>query len=353
MKVLFVLGLDPLPNIIRYVTNTSLALRNRGMDVYVLVPDSEEMPDIRGVRVMHWSRQDNSQAIRGILREIRPQVVQLENCPQLVRPIRQTFHSQLVLHLHSLSPLSSDSISRRELRVALCLVDKVVLASHFLKSLFIGRFYGLRLRTAVIHPGVDTKMFRPIEGDAGLARERAKLRRSWGVANEEVVALFSGPPLPDKAFDLVLTTWAALAGRKVRLVVVGGMFANRIDSASEWVTALGEVPHENMPAVFRAADLFVYPCQGREALGQDNLEAMATGLPIAASFRGGVVELVDPSCGYLIRQYADAATWSRGIIHLVEHPDLRLAMGRASVERSKLFTWERTAHAFLQLYSES
>lgn len=365
MRVLFVLRPDPLAgiDIKRYVENLSVALLGRGIDVYVLVPENEEMFDSSGVRAIKWAGQENIESIRGILREIRPQMVQLENYPHLVRTIRQTFHGPLVLHLHSLSPLSSESIARGELRVALCLVDKVVLGSHFLKSLFVGRYYGLRLRTAVIHPGVDAASFRPVGSDLGLARERTRLRKLWGIAQDELAALFAGPPLPDKGLNVVLKAWPALITHKVRLVVAGypardgpwpylKAFNAAVNAAGEGVVALGQIPHGEMAAVYRAADLFLYPSQGREALGHGNLEAMASGLPIAASLRGGVVEIVDPACALLVRQYADTTTWSRGIIHLATHPELRTAMGRAALERSKRFTWERTAQSFLQLNSE-
>ena len=187
MKVLYIIppaptvpGFNPIE---QYVIELATAVKGRGVEPYIMLhaERAEAALNMRGIRVLTWTDGDFPQTIRKILREIRPHVVQIENGPQLVRAVRQSYQGQLVLNLHSLHHLAGGTIPRGELRVALCLVDKIVLLSHFLKSLFLGRYFGLRLRASVIHPGVDLNKFSPYQGNKALDKERLLMRRRWGV----------------------------------------------------------------------------------------------------------------------------------------------------------------------------
>ena len=102
------------------------------------------------------------------------------------------------------SPLSQDAISRRDLRLSLCLIDQVVVNSFFLKNLFVGRFFGLRLRVNVVYPGVDGSVFLPALSDRGLLRERLRQRQFWEVEPDEQLALLASAPHESRELELLL-----------------------------------------------------------------------------------------------------------------------------------------------------
>src|SRR5439155_3932053 len=104
------------------------------------------------------------------------------------------------------------------------------------------------------------------------------------------------------------------------------------------------VPFTRRPlAFYRFATLAMLPSR-IEGLSQALLEAMALGLPVAASAAGGNPELIrDGETGLLVPPL-DPAAWGEALRRLLEEPALaaRLAAaGRARVRRD--FTLERTA----------
>jgi glycogen(starch) synthase len=77
------------------------------------------------------------------------------------------------------------------------------------------------------------------------------------------------------------------------------------------VELLGEVPHEAMPTVYRAADLFVLPSRA-EGLPRTVLEALATGTPVVTSDLSQLRSVVDEA-GVTVpigdsEEFADALT---------------------------------------------
>ena len=236
------------------------------------------------------------------------------------------------------------------------LVDKIVLLSHFLKSLFLGRYFGLRLRASVIHPGVDLNKFSPYQGNKALEKERLLMRRSWGV-DRELVALFAGSPNPERELNVIIKTWAELADTPLRLVVVGPippMYAQTleidINRLGERLIHLDRVSHDAMPSIYRAADLVVCPSQGREALGISNIEALASGIPVVASYRGGITEVVNEECGYLVRQYTQPQAWAKILRQATSDAHSLRLLGAYGRSHSLQFCWDRAVGQFMQVY---
>jgi glycosyltransferase involved in cell wall biosynthesis len=108
----------------------------------------------------------------------------------------------------------------------------------------------------------------------------------------------------------------------------------------------GWIDQEDLPAIYSAADVFVY-ASNLEAFPIPITEAMACGTPVVTSDVNGLVEiagdaalLVDPS-----KPEAVAAALHR----LGEDPALRAELSRRGLERAKRFTWERCGTDTLRL----
>jgi type III pantothenate kinase len=91
--------------------------------------------------------------------------------------------------------------------------------------------------------------------------------------------------------------------------------------------------YAHMPALYRRADVVVYPTVEPEPYGLVPLEAMSTGLPVVASRIGGITEtVVDGETGFLVDPGDHGAIADRlALLH--GEPQLRRHMGEAGRAR--------------------
>ncbi len=212
----------------------------------------------------------------------------------------------------------------------------------------------------VIPYGVDPAKFRPRgEGDGAV---RARL----GIPGEAVVALGVGRMVTKKGFHVLLEALPGLLEREPRLHVVLAGGGDRLEelrrAAAPWpgrVHFPGAVPHDELPALFRAADLFVLPAvhdpKGNvDGLPNVILEAMASGLPVVASGISGIPLAVEHGVTGLQVPEKQAQPLTEALARLVADPALRDRMGRAGrgkVERE--LTWDAIAERYRSAYRQA
>jgi glycosyltransferase involved in cell wall biosynthesis len=112
------------------------------------------------------------------------------------------------------------------------------------------------------------------------------------------------------------------------------------------VRTLGSVPDEELPALYRGADLFAYPSL-YEGFGLPVLEAMACGTPVLTSSVSSLPEVagdaaiyVDPTDTYAIHD---------GLASGLSDAALRGRLSQAGLERAPEFSWARTAAETIDL----
>ncbi len=136
--------------------------------------------------------------------------------------------------------------------------------------------------------GVDSRLFHP-------AKRSDDLRRSLA-PGADLILLYVGRIAPEKRLDLLLDAMPHLQARtpqRLALVLVGGgpavegLAAREVDG----VHFAGYRSGEDLAAHYASSDLFLFPSD-TETFGQVVTEAMASGLPVVAPARGGVVETV-------------------------------------------------------------
>jgi glycosyltransferase involved in cell wall biosynthesis len=117
------------------------------------------------------------------------------------------------------------------------------------------------------------------------------------------------------------------------------------------VSFLGFIPRPDLIERYYSADVFAFAPIWNEGFGLPPLEAMAAGVPVAASRSGAVVETVrDQSTGFLVEKN-DAKGLAEALLKLLVDDDLREAMGRAARKRAlEHFTWDRVAEKMHNRY---
>lgn len=140
-------------------------------------------------------------------------------------------------------------------------------------------FQRLRLWTL----GVDTHLF-------ALSDRQRSLAALGPLA--QPVSLYVGRLSAEKNVEAFLSL--DVPGSKV--VCGEGPMASGLRARYPNVHWLGELPRHELAQVYAAADVFVFPCRG-ETQGQAMLEAMASGVPVAAYPVDGPLQLVGQSRG--------------------------------------------------------
>jgi glycosyltransferase involved in cell wall biosynthesis len=143
-----------------------------------------------------------------------------------------------------------------------------------------------------------------------------------------------------KGFDTLIRAVAATRG--VELTIAGsGELRVELEALARSVTPagaapavrlLGEIDDDAKRTLLRDCDVVAVPsCERTEAFGVVVLEAMRQGRPcIASDLPGsGLPWLVRESCGGLLANVADVASWREAIERLRDDPALRRALGDA------------------------
>ena len=119
-----------------------------------------------------------------------------------------------------------------------------------------------------------------------------------------------------------------------------------------FVRFLGEVPHEDVPAVLQSFDIFAMPSTW-EGFGVSALEASAMKLPVIASDVHGIPDVIVHGETGILTPPRDIEAIADAISRLAGDAELRRTMGaagRAFVERN--YRWQDNAALMERLYDE-
>ncbi len=172
----------------------------------------------------------------------------------------------------------------------------------------------------IVKLGVDLEKFKP--------RNRQSHLRG-------VIVLFVGRLVEEKGINDLHKAFERIHNHNIKLKIISGY------------------PYEQMPEIYRNADIFVLPSKttqtGEEQYGMALIEAMASGLPVIAYNCGAVAENLG-NVGILIRQ-SDIDGLIKSILRLSKDKDLRLKLGTMGRRRAeKHFDSRKTAKNLTNLY---
>jgi glycosyltransferase involved in cell wall biosynthesis len=160
-----------------------------------------------------------------------------------------------------------------------------------------------RANTTLHRTGLDADLFRPYD--------RRMCRDQLGLPRDKPVLATVGALIPRKGQRFVVEALAALPEAILLIAGKGEDAAMLRDLASELgiadrVRFLGPVPHEELPILLNAADVFVLPSSS-EGLANAWVEALACGTPVVTTPIPGAQELItDPDWGRLVPRDATA-----------------------------------------------
>lgn len=114
------------------------------------------------------------------------------------------------------------------------------------------------------------------------------------------------------------------------------------------IRMLGFVANDDLPDLYRAADVFVYPSL-YEGFGMPPIEAMACGCPVICSTRGSLGEIVEQAAAIVDPE--DVHSMANQLRLLANDAPLRERLRAAGLQQADKFDWNRTATQTLSIYS--
>jgi glycosyltransferase involved in cell wall biosynthesis len=208
-------------------------------------------------------------------------------------------------------------------------------------------------RIRVIHPA-HRKVYYP---ESNIEVLRGALER-LGIFRHFI--LFVGSLEPRKNLRTLLQAYAMYvmrhAGEEL-LVFAGGKGWLNDDLSqvaadlgiAERVKFLGYVQEADLRVLYSAAKLFVYPSI-YEGFGLPPLEAMACGAPVITSNTSALPEVVGDAA--LLINPHNSEELCQAMRTVLGDGGVRSKMRQQSIERAKLFSWERAAQDTLAVYRE-
>ena len=212
--------------------------------------------------------------------------------------------------------------------------------------------YFKRQEVRVIPNGVDAEI---LSASRRLAL-RASAREQFNLSNEDFTLLLIGNDLKNKGLDALLCALAKLLEFPWRLLVVGSDDYSPYEKVvrdyaiSKRVTFLA--PSLDVLKFYAAADAYVGPSL-EDAYGLPVLEAMACGLPVLASSRAGVSEIIDDGInGIILRDPRNTQELLSALRHVITDPLRCRQLGDKAARTAQNHTWARNAQSTWEWLNE-
>jgi glycosyltransferase involved in cell wall biosynthesis len=209
-------------------------------------------------------------------------------------------------------------------------------------------------RVRIVPFGIDLSRW---DATPAISERCAAIRTETG---SRPLILFAGRMVPYKGVGVLLK---ALSGLDASAVLVGDgpcragwMAQARELNLAERVRFAGEVPHEELAALYHACDMFVLPSVTRaEAFGYVQLEAMACGKPVVSTrLLSGVPWVNRHGESGLTVPPGDVEALRRTLAELAGDAALRARLGEGGRRRvASEFTMEIMRAAAADLYREA
>lgn len=200
------------------------------------------------------------------------------------------------------------------------------------------------VREGLVRAGIEAARIAVVRDGIALNREsvdpaeRERIRRLFRLSPTDQLVLHLAHLGAEKGqADLIAAVPRIHAAvPNVCIAIVGqGAMRERLERQAASLGAriffVGFWPPERVPALLAAADVFVLPSR-REGLGSVLFEAMAAGLPVAASRTGGIPEIVSDDQTGLLVPPGDPSALADAVVRLLTDPRLSARLAATALE---------------------
>ncbi|MDB6028114.1 MAG: hypothetical protein JWM68_4337 [Verrucomicrobiales bacterium] len=221
----------------------------------------------------------------------------------------------------------------------------------------IQRFFHLpSSKITVIHNGLDHRRFVPAADDS--AKHWIAQRHGIKTRFFLYVARFEHPGKNHVRLVQAFNDFKQETGSDWQLILGGADWngAEVIHDAIakspfvEEIRHIGFVPDKDLPRLYQAANIFVYPSL-YEGFGMPPLEAMASGCPVISSARGSLAEVIGDAAEIVDPE--SVVSMKEALRRLSRNSSLCETFQEKGLQRAQMFNWQTTAVETMKIYQRS
>ena len=231
--------------------------------------------------------------------------------------------------------------------------DRIISVSRNTKSDLVRILGANPDKISVVHEAAQPS-FKPMKDQA----EVEEARRRYGIDGPFIYHV--GNIEPRKNLVRLIKAYLILRDRLgggVRLAITGqkGWLTKKLMKAlggvelGQDVVYTGYVPHEDLPLLMNAAEVFVFPSL-YEGFGLPVLEAMSCGTPVVTSNLSSLPEIVGDAA-VLVDPY-DEESIASGLQKVLEDQEFKNSLSVKGLEQAGRFSWSEAALKTLDVYRQ-
>ncbi|SHJ89405.1 glycosyltransferase family 4 protein [Tepidibacter formicigenes] len=347
-----------LPILSKHHEITVFSLQNSNL------PNVEKKGNVKYIRVKGRTRTEYVNNVRDELTD-EFDLVHVFNRPRWVPILSKSLPNtafSLSLHNEMMLPKKIDSQMGQE-----CVdrVEFITTVSKFIADGVKSLYPSAENKLKPVYSATDANKIKPFWSE-DVIQDRINMRKQYGLENSKVIlyvgrlSVKKGPHVLVEAMKEVMDSHP-----NTSLVFVGSKWYGN-NATDEYIKKLQNeakglknpvvftgflTPYE-IPKYYNIGDIFVCTSQWEEPLARVHYEAMAAGLPIITTDRGGNAEVIEEGVnGFAIKDYDNPQAFAKHIKYLLDNEDEAINMGKMgrkfAVEKHN---WEIIANRLLKLF---
>ncbi|WDV44144.1 glycosyltransferase family 4 protein [Clostridiaceae bacterium M8S5] len=327
------------------------------------LPSDEIMNSVRYVRVKGRTKDEYINNIKKHISTCKYDVIHVFNRPLWVlRLLKYAPESKFTLSLHNsmFLPKKVDSLRAKEIIEK---VEFISTVSKFIADEVVSLYPQAKEKIHPVYSGVILDQYKTIWDSEN--QHRVDIRKKLDIEDKKVI-LYVGRLCKKKGTHIIMKSLKSIMKQRkdVAAVFVGSKWygSNQTDDFIKKIQHIsttldgpviftGFLPPAIIPHYYSIGDVFVCASQWDEPLARIHYEAMASGLPIITTNRGGNKEVINDNNGIYIDEYDNPDVFSEKINYLLDNPSIRKSMG---MEGRKLaedeYNLNRTAKKLDELF---
>lgn len=266
-------------------------------------------------------------------------IIVVENWPKLILPLRRIFSGKhLCIHLHN-DYLNKKTKKGTKISSA---SDKIICISDYICGLV----------REVAEPRKIVRVYNGVKltpSDSGMVNH---LKSQYNIKEDDFVVIFSGRLVQNKGAHILLQAYDYINKKeKIKFIFLGSrlygqssndVYINGLKKKAEMhpdnIIFTGYIDYKEISNYYALGNVGCLPALWDEPLSLTVIEYLMSGLPVIATRSGGIPELLDNSCSFMLERDLDLPqNIAKKIEYLQQNPSIRNEMSDAAIKRGAYF----------------